>query len=160
MEKFFFETPPQNRTKMSFFVDFFTYSYKSWCGSFQKNKVSTFRCHLGCTLYTQSWVFFQNVQNTAFWLLYYSASKKATAMVFIWGERGYPAARFDTKRALSDIWLPSCEQSSFGCFLKKFKLWVYSKTPKTILLISQQPNIATRPICIQNERQDILFHLI
>ena len=36
----------------------------------------------------QSWVFFQNYQNTAFLLLYYSASKKATAMVFIWGDRG------------------------------------------------------------------------
>ena len=29
----------------------------------------------------------------------------------------------------------------------------------TKLLISQQPNIAQRPFCIQNERQDILYHL-
>ena len=39
---------------------------------------------LGCTPYAQSWVFFQYFQNTAFWWLYYSACKKATAMAFIW----------------------------------------------------------------------------
>ena len=36
----------------------------------------------------------------------------------------------------------------------------FSKTPKTVLLISQQPNIAHRPFCIQNERQDTLYHII
>ena len=37
-------------------------------------------------------------------LLYYSASKKAIAMVFIWGDRGYPAVRFKYKTA-SDWYL-------------------------------------------------------
>ena len=52
------------------------------------------------------------------------------------------------KRPLNDIWLLSYEQNSLGCFLKKFKFWIFSKTPKTIFLISQQPNIAQRPFCI------------
>ena len=48
-----------------------------------KIRVPGFRRNLGCAQYAQSWVFFQNFQNIAFLLLYYSASKKATAMVFI-----------------------------------------------------------------------------
>ena len=66
----------------------------------------------------------------------------------------------NTKRPLSDIWLLSYKQNSFGCFLKKITFWIFPKTPKTVLLISQQLNIAQRPFCIQNERQDILYHLI
>ena len=66
----------------------------------------------------------------------------------------------NTKRPLSDIWLVSYKQNSFGCFLKKWKFWIFLKTPKTVLLISQQPNNAQKPFCIQNERQDILYHLI
>ena len=42
----------------------------------------------------------------------------------------------NTKRPLSDIWLVSYKQNSFGCFLKILKFWIFSKTPKTILLIS------------------------
>ena len=65
----------------------------------------------------------------------------------------------NTKRPLSYIWLLSYEKNSFGCFLKKFTLSIFPKTPKTVLLISQQPNIAQRPFCIKNERQDVLYHL-
>ena len=54
---------------------------------------------LGCVPYAQSWVFFQILQNTVFLLLYYSACKKATAMVFIWGDRGYPVVRFEYRTA-------------------------------------------------------------
>ena len=59
---------------------------------------------LGCVQYTQSWVFFQILQNTVFLLLYYSACKKATAMVFIWGDKGYPDVCFKYKMA-SDQYL-------------------------------------------------------
>ena len=65
----------------------------------QKIGVSDLRCNLGCAPYTQSWVFFQNCQNTAFWLLYSSACKTATAMGFILGDRGYLAVRFEYKTA-------------------------------------------------------------
>ena len=41
--------------------------------------------------------FFQNCQNTPYLLLYYSAYKKATAMVSIWGDRGHPAICFEYK---------------------------------------------------------------
>ena len=64
------------------------------------------------------------------------------------------------KRPLSDIWLVSYKQNSFGCFLKTIKILNFSKTPKTVLLISQQPNIAQRPFYIQNNQHDILYHLI
>ena len=90
----FFETPPKN----CFFLLFFRYTSYSWCKSFRKYQVSIFRCYLGCVPHTQSWVFFQNGQNTAFLLLYYSASKKAT-------ERVYQAKR------ISCCSLPS----NFGC---------------------------------------------
>ena len=42
---------------------------------------------------------FSFFQNTAFLMLYYSACKQATAMVFIWGDRGYPAVGFEYKTA-------------------------------------------------------------
>ena len=57
--------------------------YLIFAGKIVPNKISGFRRNLGFAPYTQSWVFFQNVQNTAFLLLYYSACKKATAMVVI-----------------------------------------------------------------------------
>ena len=66
----------------------------------------------------------------------------------------------NTKRHLSDISLLRYKQNSFGCFLRKFRFGIFSKTPKTVLLISQQPNIAHRRFCIQNLRQDILYPLI
>ena len=34
------------------------------------------------------------------------------------------------------------------------------KTPKIVLLKTKQPNIAERTFCNQNERQNILYHLI
>ena len=66
----------------------------------------------------------------------------------------------NTKRPLSDIWLPRYKQSSFGCFRKNSEFRFFSKTPKTVLLITHQQNIAQRPFCIQNEMQDILYHFI
>ena len=36
----------------------------------------------------------------------------------------------NTKQPLSDIWLSSCEQNSFGCFFKKLKLWIFRNHPK------------------------------
>ena len=48
---------------------------------------------LACAQYVRSWVIFQNVKNTEFLLLYYSARKKSTTMVFIWDNKGYPAVQ-------------------------------------------------------------------
>ena len=39
-------------------------------GKIGPNKISSSRRHLGCAPYAKSWVFFQNVQNTAFLWLY------------------------------------------------------------------------------------------
>ena len=66
----------------------------------------------------------------------------------------------NTKQPLHDIWLLRYKQNSFGCFWKKSEFQFFHKTPKTVLFITDQPNIAQRPFCIQNERQDILYHLI
>ena len=41
-------------------------------------------------------------------------------------------------------------------FWRKSQFQSFPKTPKIVLLIAQQPNIAQRPFCIQNERLDIL----
>ena len=61
----------------------------------------------------------------------------------------------NTKRPLSDIWLLRYKQNSFGCFQENYQFPFFQKIPKTALLITQQPNIAQRLFCIQNERQDI-----
>ena len=44
-------------------------------------------------------------------------------------------------------------------FFEKNEIQIFFKTPKTVLLISQQPNIAQSPFCIQNEWEDILYDL-
>ena len=111
-----------------FFHIFMKYASHSWCKSFRKYQVSIFRCYLGCAPHTQSWVFFQNVQNTAFLLLYYSACKKATAMVFIWGDRRYPAIRFEYKTA-SELYLVAELQA------KQFWLFFQNGQNTAILLL-------------------------
>ena len=80
-----------------------------------KNNVFLF---LWCTPYAQSWVFFQYFQNTAFWWLYYSACKKATAMFFIWGDRGYPAVRFEYKTASEQYLVAEIWAKQFWVFLQ------------------------------------------
>ena len=82
--------------------------------------------------------------NSTFWLLYYSGCKKATSMVFIWGDKGYPAIRFEYKTASEQYLI------AFGCFRKNSEHQFVQKTPKTVLLITQHPNIAQRLFCIQN----------
>ena len=47
---------------------------------------------------------FSNFSKYCFLFHYYSACKKATAMVFIGGDKGYPAVRFEYKAA-SDQYL-------------------------------------------------------
>ena len=66
----------------------------------------------------------------------------------------------NTKQSFSYMWLLRYKQNSFGCFREKSEVQIVQKTPKNVLLISQQPNIAQRQFCIQNERQDILYDLI
>ena len=66
----------------------------------------------------------------------------------------------NTKRPLRDIWLLRYKQNTFGCFRKNSELQYFQKTAKSVLLITQRPNIAQRPFCIQNEWQDILYHFI
>ena len=54
----------------------------------------------------------------------------------------------NTKRPLSDIWLLRYKQNSLGCFEKNSEFPFFQKTPKTVLFITDQPNIAQRPFCI------------
>ena len=68
------------------------------------------------------------------------------------------------------FWIQYCLWAIFGCWVKsktvlgvfwqKLEFQFGQKQNKTVLLITQQPNIAQRPFCIQNERQGILYHLI
>ena len=135
-----FDTPP-NKTESVLFLT--------------KNEMSDPKMGVYCTPKVGCFFLYSKIQLHC--CFYFSARKKATAMVFIWGDRGYPDVRLNTKRSLSDIWLQWAKQ--FWVCLKKLKVWFFSKTPKTVLLISQQPNITQRSFCIQNERQDILYHL-
>ena len=65
----------------------------------------------------------------------------------------------NTKRPLSDVLLLRYKQYNFRCFRKKFRISFISKNTQTVLLISHQPNIAQRPYCIQNEQENIFYHL-
>ena len=96
---FFFKSQRLLRTEKSKNSYTFKSYYLILASGVLKIWVSGFGRNLGCVRYAQSWVFFQNFQNPAFLLLYYSASKKARTMVFIWGDRGYPAVCFEYKTA-------------------------------------------------------------
>ena len=98
-------------------------------------------------------VFFSNLWNLTFLLLYYSARKYSTSMVI----KDILLFVLNTKKPLSDIWLLRYKQNKFWCFIKTNRISFLSKTPKTVLLISQQTNIAQRLFCIQNKRQDTLY---
>ena len=69
-------------------------------------------------------MFFQNFQNTVFLLPYYSACKKTTAMVFIWGDRRYPAVRFEYKTASEKYLVAEIQAKEFGCFQENLELWI------------------------------------
>ena len=48
----------------------------------------------------------------------------------------------NTQRSLSNFWLLRYKQNSFGCFRKNSEIQLLQKTHNTVLLITQQPNIA------------------
>ena len=64
-------------------------------------------------------VFFRNFQNTAFSLIYKSACIKATAMVFIWGDRRYPTVRFEYKTASERYLVAELWAKQFWVFFEK-----------------------------------------
>ena len=80
-------------------------------------------------------------------------------MVFIWGDRANPAIQFEYKTASERYLITELYAIQFWVSSEKIESLIFLKTPKTVLLISQQPNFAQRPFCIQNEQQDILYHL-
>ena len=91
--------------------------------------------NLGCAPYARNWVFFANLWNSTFCLLQYSACKKATAMIFIWGDRWYPAVRFEYKTVserylVAELWAKHFWVSSKK--LQKFKM--FKKHPKMFYL--------------------------
>ena len=96
---FFFKSQRLLRTEKSKYSYTFKSYYLILASRVLKIWVSGFRSNLGCAQYAQSWVFFKTFKIELFLLLYYSGSKIATAMVFIWGDRGYPAVRFEYKTA-------------------------------------------------------------
>ena len=124
------------------------------------NVVSIFRCHLGCAPHARSWVFFKIVKIQLFCCFITQLVKKLQQWPLYEVKEDILPFVLNTKRPLSDIWLLRYEQNSFGCFQNKSESQIFQKTPKTVLLITQQPNIAQRPFFIQNERQDILYHLL
>ena len=78
----------------------------------------------------------------------------------LWGEAGtVQMLTFDNKGGFIIV---AVHIVLFGqiSYRKFFFFNFFLKTPKTVLLISQQPNIAQRTFCIQNERQNTLYHLI
>ena len=81
-------------------------------------------------------------------------------MVFIWSDRGYPALRFEYKTASERYLAAESWAKQLRVFFEKIEILNFFENTQNVLLIYQQPNIAQRPFCIQNERQDILFHLI
>ena len=157
---FFFETPPQNHPKICFRLIFFTYSYWYLCGSFRKFEFQVLGVILGAHHTPKVGCFFKILKMQLFDCFITQLVKKLQQLALYEMIEDILPIVLNTKRPLSDIWLPRYKQSSFGCFRKNSEFRFFSKTPKTVLLITHQQNIAQRPFCIQNEMQDILYHFI
>ena len=69
-------------------------------------------------------------------------------MVAIWGDRVYPAIRFEYKTVSERHLVAEIYAKQFKVFRKNSEFQFFLKTPKTVLLITQQPKIAQRPFCI------------
>ena len=115
---------------------------------------------LGCALNAQSWVFFKIFPKySVFCCFITQLVKKLQQWSLSEVIKDILPFVLNTKRPLSDIWLLRYKQNSFGCFREKSQFQFFPKTPKIVLLITQQQNIPQRPFCNHNERQDILYHL-
>ena len=62
---------------------------------------------------------FSKYLKDSFLLLYYSAYKRATEVVFIWGDRGYPVVRFEYKTASERYLVAKLWAKQFGVFFEK-----------------------------------------
>ena len=77
-------------------------------------------------------------------LLYYSACKKATAMVFISGDRGYPAVRFEYKKASERYLVAELYAKQFWVFLEKYEIAIFLANNQNCFAYISAPNIAPK----------------
>ena len=106
-------------------------------------------------------VFSSQVANSKTILWHYDRS---LILILIWRGCQYIYGTLQYKTDILSDFFPKTALNMSSPFLNQYtklsEIWIFSKTPKTVLLLSQQPNIAQRPFCIQNERKDTLYHLI
>ena len=127
----FFSKTPSKSSKNYIFLNFCYIFLLIFVWNLQKIRVSGLRCNLGCAPFDPDWVFFQNFQE-----LFGCFITQLVKMLQQWSL--YEVIKdilpfiLNIKRPLSDIWLLSYKQNSFGCFLKKLKLRFFSKTPKSL----------------------------
>ena len=91
----------------------------------------------GCAPYAQSSVFllFSKIQHPCCRCI--SACKKATVMVFIWGDRGYPAVRFEYKTASERYLVAELSAKQFWVFWGKIEIVISPEnTPNCFAYIS------------------------
>ena len=102
----------------------------------QKIQVSALRRNLGCAPYARNWVFFQIYEIQYFFLFITQLFKKKLQQWALYEViEGILPFVLNTNRPLSDIWLRSYEQDSFGCFFwKKLHSEFVRKHPKLFCL--------------------------
>ena len=122
---FFFKSEKLVQTDKSKNRHTFKSYYLILGGKFEPKKILTKKFNLGCAPYARSWVFFQNFQNIAFLLLYYSACKKATAKVFISSDRGYPAVRFEYKTVSERYLVAELWAKQFWVFFERIETLIF-----------------------------------
>ena len=160
MEKFFLR-PPSKSHKNAFFCNFFyIFLLIMMCKLQKKYSFHLYAPSRVRTAHPKLGVFFKIVKIQLFDCFMTQLVKKLQQWALYEVIEDILPFVLNTKRLLSVIWLLRYKQNSFGCFEKNSEFPFFQKTPKTVLFITDQPNIAQRPFCIQNERQDILYHLI
>ena len=83
-------------------------------------------------------------------LLTYSACNKATAMVFIWGDKGYPPIRFEYKTASQENLVIEILVNNFLIFWKKWNYEFFENTQNFFDHISATKYLP-EGVWIQNE---------
>ena len=120
-----FSKTPSKSSKKFFFISFYMFLL-IFVWKLQKILVTGFRYNLGCAPRPKLDIFSKFLKVHIFCHFITQIVRKTSTMVFIWGDRGYPAVRFEYKTA-SCCW--DISKTVLGVFKKIQKLNVFEKHP-------------------------------
>ena len=113
-----------------------------------------------CAGHIKLGVFIKIVKMRQLYCFFYSARKKATATVLLLGDRRYSPIRFVYKIASEEYLVAEISSKQFNWFKKKKENLHFSENTQQFSVYISANKYLSGPFCVQNKREDILYHLI